>query len=164
MPLALAIKIKIVLLMGKFESLTTVKRKLQAEFGKQTPSLDCIKDVFERFTETGTVEDRECFGKAFSYYRSDSRKVHDVCEAERRQSVRTVAAACAIPKTTVHRIMSEHLLLRPYKEHFVQQLYEEDFQDRMDMSETLEPMLLNDHNEENFFFFRLGHFSPEWFN
>ena len=57
MSLALAIKIKIVLLMGKFESLTTVKCKLQAEFGKQTPSLNCIKDVFERFTETGTVED-----------------------------------------------------------------------------------------------------------
>ena len=63
MPLALAIKIKIVLLIGKFESLTTVKRKLQAEFGKQTPSLDCIKDVFERFTETGTVEDRKPSGR-----------------------------------------------------------------------------------------------------
>ena len=49
--------------MGKFESLTTVKRKLQAEFGKQTPSLNCIKDAFERFTETGTVEDRELSGR-----------------------------------------------------------------------------------------------------
>ena len=58
-PVALAIKIKIVLLMGKFESLTTVKCKLQAEFGKQTPSLNCIEDLFERFTETGTVEARE---------------------------------------------------------------------------------------------------------
>ena len=58
-PLPSAIKIKIVLLMGKFESLTTVKCKLQAEFGKQTPSLNCIKDVFERCTETGTVEGRE---------------------------------------------------------------------------------------------------------
>ena len=45
--------------MGKFQSLTTVKRKLQAEFGKQPPSLNCIKDVFERYTETGTVEDRK---------------------------------------------------------------------------------------------------------
>ena len=45
--------------MGKFQSLMTVKRKLQTEFGKQTPSLNCIKDVFERFTETGTVEDQE---------------------------------------------------------------------------------------------------------
>ena len=151
MPLALAIQIKIVLLMGKFESLTTVKRKLQAEFGKQTPSLNCIKDVFERVTETGTVEDREHSGRPVVITEETVEKVRDVCEAERRQSVRTVAAACAIPKT-VHRIRREHLLLKPYKGYFVQQLYEEDFQDRVDMCETLEPMLLNDHNEESFFF------------
>ena len=45
MSLALSIKIKVVLLMGNFQSLTTVKRKLQAEFGKQTPSLNCIKNA-----------------------------------------------------------------------------------------------------------------------
>ena len=152
MPLALAIKIKIVLLTGKFQSLTTMKRKLQAEFGKQTPSLNCIKDVFERFTETGTVEDRERSGRPSIITEETVEKVHDVCEAEQRQSVRTVAAACAIPKSTVHRIMREHLLIKPCKGHFVQQLYEEDFQDRKDMYETLEPMLLNEHNEESFFF------------
>ena len=152
MPLALAIKIKIVLLMGKFQSLTTVKRKLQAEFGKQTPSLNCIKDVFERFTETETVEDRERPGRPSVITEETVEKVHDVCEAGRRQSVRTVAAACTIPKTAVHRIMREHLLLKPYKEYFVQQPYEEDFPDRVDMCETLKPMLFNDHNEESFFF------------
>ena len=122
MPLALAIKIKIVLLMSKFESLTTVKRKLQAKFGKQTPSLKCIKDGFERFTETGTVEDRERSGRSSVITEETAEKVHYVCETERRQNVRTVAAACAIPKTTVHRIMREQLLLKPYKGHFVQQL------------------------------------------
>ena len=152
MPLALAIKIKFVLLMGKFESPTTVKRKVQAEFGKQTPSLNCIKDVFEHFTETGTVEDRERSGRPSVITEETVEKVHDVCETERRQSVRMGAAACAIPKTTMHRIMREHLLLKPYKGHFVQQLHEEDFQDQVDMCETLEPMLLNDHNEESFSF------------
>ena len=152
MSLALPIKIKIVLLMGKFESLTTVKRELQAEFGKQTPNLNCIKDIIECFTEIGTVEDRERAGRPSVITEETFEKVRDVCEAERRQSVRTVAAAGAIPRTTVHRITREYLLLKPYKGHFVQQLYEEDFQDRVDMCETLEPMLLNDHNEENFFF------------
>ena len=33
--------------MGKFESMTSAKRKLQAEFGNQTPNLNCITDVFE---------------------------------------------------------------------------------------------------------------------
>ena len=153
MSLTLAIKIKIVLLMGKFQSSTTVKRKLQAEFDKQTPSLNCIKDVFERFTETGTVEDRERSGRSSVITEETVEKVHYVCEAERRQSVRTVAATCAIPKTTVHQIMRQHLLLKPYKGYFVQQLYEKKiFKILLDMYETLEPMLLNGHNEESFFF------------
>ena len=84
MPLALAIKIKIVLLMGKFESLTTVKCKLQTEFGKQTPSLNCIKNVFEHFTETGTVEDRKRSGRPSVITKETVEKVHCVCEAERR--------------------------------------------------------------------------------
>ena len=106
----------------------------------------------ERFTETGTVEDRKRSERPSVITEETVEKVHDVCEAERRESVRRVAAACAIPKSTVHRIMREHLLLKPYKGHFVQQLCE-DFQDWVDMCETLEPMLLNEHNEENFFFF-----------
>ena len=37
----------------------------------------------------------------------------------------------------MHQVMREHLLLKPYKGHFVQQWYEEDFQDRVDMCENL---------------------------
>ena len=73
--------------MGKFQSLTTVKRKLQAEFGKQIPSLNCIKEVFECFTETGTMEDRERSGRLSVITEETVEKVHDVCEAERRQNV-----------------------------------------------------------------------------
>ena len=68
--------------MGKFESLTTVKRKLQAEFGKQTPSLNCVKDVFERFTETRTVEDWECSTRPSVITEETVENVHYVCEAE----------------------------------------------------------------------------------
>ena len=132
--------------------MTTVKCKLQAEFGKQTPNLNYIKHVFKRFAETGTVEDRERSGRPSVITEETVEKVHYVCEAERRQSVRRVAAACSIPKTIVHQIMRENLLLKPYRGHFVQQLYEEDFQGRVNMCEISEPMLLNDHNEESFFF------------
>ena len=78
MPLALPIKIKIV---GKFQSLTTVKCKLKAEFGKQIPSLYCINDVLLKLEQWK-------IGKTFDYYTRDSRK------AERRKSVRRVAVAC----------------------------------------------------------------------
>ena len=70
------------------------------------------------------MEDRERSGRPSVITEETVEKVHDVCEVEQRQSVRRVAAACTIPKSTVHRIMREHLLLKLYKGHFVQQLYE----------------------------------------
>ena len=148
----LQIRIKIVLLMAKFESLTVVQRKLKDEFGTQTPSLHCIKDIFESFNETGTVEDRQRSGRPSVITEEKVEEVSNFCEAEPRSSVRTIAAACSIPKTTVHRIMTENLSLKPYKMHFVQQLYEEDLQDRVEMCNVLQPMLSNKDNEENFFF------------
>ena len=57
------IRIKIVLLMAKFESSTVVKRKLWTEFGKNTPGETTIRETFQRFCETGTVEDRERPGR-----------------------------------------------------------------------------------------------------
>ena len=54
-----SIRIKIVLLMAKFESSTVVKRKLWTEFGKNTPGETTIREKFQRLCETGTVEDRE---------------------------------------------------------------------------------------------------------
>ncbi len=37
--------------MAKFESPILVKRKLQVEFGEQTPGVDCIRDTFQRFVK-----------------------------------------------------------------------------------------------------------------
>ena len=49
--------------------------------------------------------------------------------------IRSVTEVSLIPQTTTYRIitMTEHLLLKPYKGQFVQQLYEEDFQGRVEM-------------------------------
>jgi hypothetical protein len=49
------IRIKIVLLMAKFDSLVIVRRTLQAEFSQDTPSEATIRRIFQRFYETGTV-------------------------------------------------------------------------------------------------------------
>ena len=57
------IRIKIVLLRAKFQSSTVVKRKLWTEFGKNTPGKTTIRETFQRFCETGTVEDRERPGR-----------------------------------------------------------------------------------------------------
>ena len=56
MSVSTEIKIKIVLLMAKFESATVVERKLQSDFGKNTPTKHGIRTIVERFCETGNVE------------------------------------------------------------------------------------------------------------
>ena len=50
------IRIKIVLLMVKFQSSTVVQRKLEAEFGENGPEKDWIIAAFQRFCETSTNE------------------------------------------------------------------------------------------------------------
>jgi hypothetical protein len=50
--------------------------------------------------------------------------------------------------------MTEYLSLKPYKVQFAQELYEEDLQGRIEMCQTLIPMLQDKDTQENFFFFR----------
>lgn len=152
MSTSINIRIKIVLLMAKFESPVMVRRKLQLEFGQDTPSEDTISRTFHRFCETGTVEDRSRSGRPSTIDEEKVDEVHDFCTTESTTSVRAVAAACSIPRTTAYRIMTEYLSLKPYKAKFVQQIYEEDMQDRVEMCQTLIPMLEDKTIQDNMFF------------
>jgi hypothetical protein len=152
MSVPIEVRIKIVLLMAKFESATVVQRKLRAEFGKNTPTEYCIRTTFERFCETGTVEDRPRSGRPTVITEEKVNEVNDAHENHPEASVRSLAQACSLPQTTTYRIMTEYLLLKPYKVQFVQQLYEEDCQDRVEMCKTLLPMLTDQKNKKNIFF------------
>ncbi len=129
-----------------------MKRKLQAEFGRNAPGETCITVTYERFCETGSVEDRERSGRPSKITEEKVNEVHDVLENEPQSSVRPVGTACSIPKTTAHPIMTEYLLMKPLKVQFVQQLYEEDLQNRIEICKTLVLMLEDINTQENFFF------------
>ena len=59
-------------------------------------------------------------------------EANDFLQIHPGSSVRSVAEVSSIPQTTTtYRIMIEHLLLKSYKAQFVQQLYEEDSQNRV---------------------------------
>ena len=125
MTVPINIRIEIVLLMAKFESPVVVKRKLHVEFGNETSSKFSIRATFERFCETGTVQDRERSGRPPKITEETIDEVHVVRENEPHLSIRVVVTACSILLTTAYRIMTEYLSLKPYKLQFVQQLYEE---------------------------------------
>lgn len=152
MSVPIDLRIKIVLLMAKFESPAIVRRKLQVEFGKNTPTEVCIKATFDRFCDTGTVFDRQHPGRPSQITEEKVDDIRNAIQNEPQSSVRTIATACAIPTTTTYRIMREYLELKPFKLQFVQQLYEEDLQDRIDMCETMIPMLENEKVHDNIFF------------
>ncbi|CAF2265044.1 unnamed protein product [Rotaria magnacalcarata] len=77
--------------MAKFDSATVVQRKLRVEFGINTRGLARIKDAFERFCETGTVEDRERSGRPSSISEETIDKVSDALKDKPQSSVRSVA-------------------------------------------------------------------------
>ena len=62
--------------MAKFESPIIVKRKLQAEFDKNTPTKVCIATTFGRFCEAGIVGYREGSGGLSKIPDGKVREVH----------------------------------------------------------------------------------------
>ena len=127
MSLSVEIRINIVLLMGKFESVIVVKRKCQSDFRKTTPTEHRIGTIFERFCETSSVEDRSRSGRSTGINQEKVDEVNHFLYTHPGSNVRSVAEASSIPQiTTIYRIRIEHLLLKSYRAQFVQQLYEED--------------------------------------
>ena len=55
--------VRIVIPMAKYESVTAVKRKLEREGFQHKPTDKTIRFLYERFSETGSVEDEVRLGR-----------------------------------------------------------------------------------------------------
>ena len=86
------------------------------------------------FVRRGVLNNRSRSGRLTAI---NQEKVDEVNQTHPGPSVRSVVEASSIPQTTTYQIRTEHLLLKPYKAQFVQQLYEEDFQDCVEMCQML---------------------------
>ena len=148
MSVPINLRMRIFLLIAKFESLVVVRRKLQVEFGKNRPTKACIKCTFVRFCETGTGEDRKHLDRASKITKQKIDEVCNVIQDKPQSSICAVATICSIPPTKAYRIMTECLGLKLFKMQFV----EEDLQDRVDTCKTLIMMLQNKSTHENIIF------------
>ena len=108
------IRIQTVLIMSKFESSGVVRRKLEVELGRSTSIDGAIRATFQRFCETGAVEEKEYSGRPSKMIE----EVRDVIENQSQLNVRTVT----ITYFNSPAIMTQHLSLKLYKMNFVQQL------------------------------------------
>ena len=90
------IRIKIGLLMAKFESLIIVKGKMQVEFAIKTPDIDCIIDAFQTFCKMSIVENRQQSERPSKITEEKTGEFYDNCGNVPPSSVRAIAAACFI--------------------------------------------------------------------
>ena len=81
-----------------------------------------IRTIFERFCESGNVEDRSRSGRPTVINQEKVNEVNDFLQTHPGSSVRSVSEASSISPTTTYRIRTEHILLKPYKAQFIQHL------------------------------------------
>jgi hypothetical protein len=152
MPYSLETRIQIVLLMAKFESPIMVIRELQRREATDIPNRHSITAIYEKFLETGSVQDKIRTGRPSTITEEKIQEVEEILEVEPVNNVTSVAQDANITRYKAHRIMRDIIGYKPYIMHNVQQLYDEDMDLRVEMSEHLIPILEDPRNDGNFFF------------
>ena len=77
--LSLEIKIRIVILKAKFESVSLVRRELQKEF-RDIPTDKTIRKIYEKFCVTGSVDELPHDGRPKKYNENDVLRVEAVLD------------------------------------------------------------------------------------
>ena len=113
----------IVSVMTIHKSFTTVYQKFTEKFGKPAPCYRTVKNLYEKFLRTGSVQDdlKGNVGRPRSGRSEVNIAVVD--EAVRRspgKSTKRLSLETGIPKSTVHEILSKDLKMHPYHVHVVQ--------------------------------------------
>lgn len=145
-------RIQVVILMAKFESPIMVIRELQRREATDIPNRHSITAIYEKFLETGSVHDKVRSGRPSTITEDKIQEVEEILEKEPVNSVRSVARDATISSYQAHRIMRDIIGYKPYKMHSVQQLYDEDMDLRVEMSEYLIPILEDQNNDGKIFF------------
>ena len=132
------ITIKIILLMDQLQSSTLVKRKLSTDFDQST-----IRQTFQRFCESGTVEDRQRPARPITNYRRKHWRTY--------WKWSTIDHSIYLLHST-NNSTSNYQWISVIETVEVQELNEEDMQDRIHNCQTLIPIFEHNQIQQNFFF------------
>ena len=126
-----------VLLYAQFQNYEEVRRQWHFHFATSPPKFTTIKAVFERFQQTGSVEDLPRSGRpATSTTPERLEQVQKLVAADPSTSVSRGAAALDLPRTSYHRLLVK-LDLKPYRPQHVPMLSDCDFDRREEFSKTI---------------------------
>ena len=149
--LSLEIKIRIVILKAKFESVSLVRRELQKEF-RDIPTDKTIRKIYEKFCVTGSVDELPHDGRPKKYNENDVLRVEAVLDQKPKASLTEISSLTDVKRTSVFRLIHSELGLKSYKISIHQKLFEEDYDRRVQTAEELMP-LIQDTALENLIYF-----------
>ncbi|CAF1240464.1 unnamed protein product [Didymodactylos carnosus] len=149
---SLETKVQVVILMAKYESPVMVIRELRRRGTTNIPERRTVTSIYQKFLETGSVGDRAHTGRPSTITEDKAQEIQQILDDEPMNSVRTVAREANISKYQTHQIMRDIIGYKPYMMHSVQQLYDDDMDICVEMSEHLILILEDQRNDGNIFF------------
>src|SRR4051812_30618311 len=120
--------------MARFESSTAVRRALQHENFTDIPVCTNIKRIYERFCETGSVEDRVHSGRPKKYDENDVMQVEEILNKKPQSTLTEIFSLTNISRASVFCLIRSKLMLKSYKIQIHQKLLEEDYDRRTQTS------------------------------
>ena len=130
-----------------------IRRELRRQEAAEVPQRHTITSIYQKFLETGSVEDRRIrSGRPSTITNDRINEVEEALNREPQTSVRKIGREMNISKDKAHRIMRDIIGFKSYMMHCTQQLYDEDMDLRVEMSERLIPILEDPANKGNVFF------------
>jgi len=146
------LKIRMVLLMAKFESPTKVLRLLKSEGFVDLPAVASISNVSQNFCEFGTVLDLPRPGRPKISEENSTCKILEVLDENDESTLTEISAQTNLSRSTVQRRIKCNIGKKSCKIEIHQELLEEDFDRRVELAEKLLP-ILNDHAYKDLIFF-----------
>lgn len=120
-------------------SISSTRRELSKKFGlKEMPSINCIRNLINKFEEHGTVTDTAKPGRPKNV-RSPTNisKVLESAQDNPGMSIRRRSKELDISQTSLQRILKLDLHMKPYKIQLVQELKVTDHQNRFNYSNSI---------------------------
>ena len=114
MRLTKEIKIRIVLLFAKFESVTAVKRALISEGWKESPADNSIRSVYNRFCQNGSIEDLPRPGRPKFFQETQKTMIKGILAENPKATLNEITAQVDIGKTTIFNFMHLELNVKSY--------------------------------------------------
>lgn len=145
-------RIKIVLLIARLESPIAALRAIKSENWPNPPSVVHIQRIYDKFCEFGTVLDRPRCGRGKISQEESTDIIVEILAENPKSTLAAISSATDLSRSTIQRRIKQDIRQKSYKIQTHQQLIDGDTDRRVEMAETLLPILQEPSNKNKIYF------------